>query len=158
MPYKLLFLCTGNYYRSRFAEILFNTIASEIGLDWTADSRGVATEEGINNVGPISVDTRKGLAARGIEIGENNRFPIQLQEHDLVEADLIIALKEAEHRLYLEERFPGWADKVVYWHVHDLGLAPAEKALPEIEQEVRILIERLSRRDLPQKLDKPPNL
>ncbi len=25
----ILFLCTGNYYRSRFAEILFNSVAGE---------------------------------------------------------------------------------------------------------------------------------
>ena len=31
-PPKLLFICTGNYYRSRFAEILFNALASEARL------------------------------------------------------------------------------------------------------------------------------
>ena len=28
----VLFLCTGNYYRSRFAEILFNSVAAQMGL------------------------------------------------------------------------------------------------------------------------------
>ena len=28
----ILFLCTGNYYRSRFAEILFNSVAGRMGL------------------------------------------------------------------------------------------------------------------------------
>jgi protein-tyrosine phosphatase len=28
----ILFLCTGNYYRSRFAEILFNSVAGKMGL------------------------------------------------------------------------------------------------------------------------------
>ncbi len=50
---KILFLCTGNYYRSRFAENLFNWLATKQGLDWQADSRGLALERGINNVGAI---------------------------------------------------------------------------------------------------------
>jgi hypothetical protein len=28
----VLFLCMGNYYRSRFAEILFNSVAVKMGL------------------------------------------------------------------------------------------------------------------------------
>ena len=46
---KILFLCTGNYYRSRFAEHLFNWLATKQGLDWQADSRGLALERGINS-------------------------------------------------------------------------------------------------------------
>ena len=38
----VLFLCTGNYYRSRFAEILFNWHATQQELNWRADSRGLA--------------------------------------------------------------------------------------------------------------------
>ena len=36
----VLFLCTGNYYRSRFAESLFNSVAGKMGLPWRASSRG----------------------------------------------------------------------------------------------------------------------
>ena len=35
----VLFLCTGNYYRSRFAEELFNHRAARDGLSWVAQSR-----------------------------------------------------------------------------------------------------------------------
>ena len=38
---NVLFLCTGNYYRSRFAEILFNSVAGRMGLPWKASSRGM---------------------------------------------------------------------------------------------------------------------
>jgi hypothetical protein len=38
----VLFLCTGNYYRSRFAEALFNSVAGKMGLPWRASSRGLA--------------------------------------------------------------------------------------------------------------------
>lgn len=145
MPHKLLFLCTGNYYRSRFAEMLFNALAPEAGLNWEADSRGLAAEYAAY-IGPISAYAIRGLAMRGIEVGEAVRSPIQVQTKDLDEADLVIALKEAEHRSYLEVHFPDWAGKVEYWHVHDLNQAPAAEALAEIERQVRALIQRLSGR------------
>ena len=43
----VLFLCTGNYYRSRFAEVLFNSVAGKLGLPWRASSRGLALERGV---------------------------------------------------------------------------------------------------------------
>lgn len=52
---NVLFLCTGNYYRSRYAEILFNSVAGRMGLPWRASSRGLALERGVNNVGPMAV-------------------------------------------------------------------------------------------------------
>src|SRR5579884_2286819 len=50
----VLFLCTGNYYRSRFAEALFDAVAVGRGLDWRAESRGLAIERGVGNVGPMA--------------------------------------------------------------------------------------------------------
>jgi hypothetical protein len=58
------FLCTGNYYRSRFAEILFNSVAGKLGLRWRASSRGLALERGVNNVGPMAVSAITALEAR----------------------------------------------------------------------------------------------
>ena len=46
----ILFLCTGNYYRSRFAEVLFNSLADRMGMPWRASSRGLALERGVDNV------------------------------------------------------------------------------------------------------------
>jgi len=139
----VLFLCTGNYYRSRFVELFFNALASRSGLDWTANSRGIATEFGFRNIGPISPRVLKRLADQGIELEQDIRSPIELEECDLSRADLIIAMNEPEHQPYLEERFPQWASSVEYWHVPDLDLMSAEDALLEMERQVRALIERL---------------
>ena len=57
----VLFLCTGNYYRSRFAEIVFNSLAREAGLAWRAESRGLAVERGAGNVGPLSAHAAKSV-------------------------------------------------------------------------------------------------
>jgi protein-tyrosine phosphatase len=144
-PGRVLFLCTGNYYRSRFAELLFNALAVDAGLAWTACSRGLATEWGIRNDGPISAHALAGLAVRGIKVPPSIRPPRQLLVEDLVSADLVIALNEPEHRPLLEERFPDWAERAELWQIHDLDRCPAEVALPEIELQVRVLVERLAR-------------
>lgn len=147
MPRRLLFLCTGNYYRSRFAELLFNALAPRSGLDWIADSRGIAAWFPPGNVGPLSPHAIRGLEARGIRLGPNPRFPLRLEEDDLRLAERIVALKEAEHRPLLAARFPHWVERVEYWQVHDLHDAPAEDALAEAERQILALIRRLASPD-----------
>jgi predicted translation initiation factor SUI1 len=135
----VLFLCTGNYYRSRFAEVLFNSVAGRMGLPWRASSRGLALERGVNNVGPMAVSAVQALESRGLRaVAEFGRLPIQVAVADLEAAHWIVALKEAEHLPLLQERFPAWAEKVEFWHVDD-----APELLDLIEREVMDLAARL---------------
>jgi protein-tyrosine phosphatase len=135
----ILFLCTGNYYRSRFAEVLFNSVAGKMGLPWRASSRGLALERGVNNVGPMEASAVEALEARGLRaVPEFGRFPIQVTVEDFESAHWIVALKEAEHLPLLQERFPGWAEKVEFWHVDD-----GPEVLGLIEREVMDLAARL---------------
>ena len=84
----VLFLCTGNYYRSRFAEVLFNSVAGRMGLPWRASSRGLALERGVHNVGPIAVVAVKALEARGLRgIADLARLSAQVTVDDLERAD-----------------------------------------------------------------------
>jgi protein-tyrosine phosphatase len=136
---QILFLCTGNYYRSRFAEELFNHEAQIAGLNWRAFSRGLAPEPSPDNVGPISIFTRQALADRRILLAE--RFPVVCSIADLEAADRIIALKEAEHRLFLTQRFPGWEERTTYWHVDDIDVAQPPDTIAKIDRLVRELIE-----------------
>jgi protein-tyrosine phosphatase len=142
MPRQILFLCTGNYYRSRFAEEVFNHLARQAGLDWVASSRGLAPDPRCN-VGPISRHAASALAVRGLSPTDAARMPMELTESDLSGAHLIVALKEAEHRQMLRRQFPSWPDKVRYWHIHDLDLATPEQATGEIEQLIKALMEDL---------------
>jgi len=142
---EVLFLCTGNYYRSRFAEHVFNHLAPRRQLPWRAFSRGLAIERVDPGAGPISPHTLAALALRGIALGGEVRAPIALRERDLEQAHHIVALKRQEHWPLLSLRFPRWVDRVEYWQVDDVDCAGPEQALPQIEVAVRGLIERLMR-------------
>ncbi len=137
----MLFLCTGNYYRSRFAEILFNALADRAGLPWQAESRGL--ELTALNIGPISLATLARLAQLGIATPEELRYPLQVAESDLERAHWIVAVKEAEHRPLLAWKHPAWVDRVDYWHIHDCDCSTPEEALPRLEQQVHALVGRL---------------
>lgn len=141
LPNTILFLCTGNYYRSRFAEILFNSLAPRHNLNWVADSRGLRLEP--LNPGPISRHTLRSLGDLGIQVAEPIRYPQPVTLADFQSARHIIAVKEAEHRSMIQNNFPDWAERVEFWKVHDVDCAGPEVALPELQQNVGELIERL---------------
>jgi protein-tyrosine phosphatase len=143
MKNTLLFLCTGNYYRSRFAEILFNTRAIQAQIDWHAQSRGLDTGRITRDFGPISLNTINGLKDRDITLEGDIRYPIQLEETDLEQASRVIALYELEHRPYLESLYPDWADRIEYWNIPDREFTPVDQALAEIEENVLELIAQL---------------
>jgi len=140
----VLFLCTGNYYRSRFAELLFNALAEERGLLWRASSAGLAPERFARNPGVISGDAVLALTARGIDVVRPIREPRDVTREVLGSARRVIALKEAEHRAMLGARFSGWESRVEYWHVHDVDAAAPEQALAEIESNVLCLLHELA--------------
>ena len=138
---RVLFICTGNYYRSRFAEVIFNREANHHRLPWEAFSRGFRAQNP-SNVGPISVHTTEGLEKRGI-ILKNPRFPRQLLLQDLRHADHVVALKESEHRPFMASLFPDWEHRIEYWKVDDIDFATPEVALPIIEDQTRRLLDKL---------------
>lgn len=139
----VLFLCTGNYYRSRFAEILFNSMVRQRGLDWVADSRGLRLES--SNPGPISRFTLTALQEMGIDVTEPIRFPLPVGPGDFQSAHHVIAVKEAEHRPMIAQFFPDWVERVEFWKVDDVDYSGPEVALPELRQNVEDLIERLAK-------------
>ncbi|WP_373649725.1 low molecular weight phosphatase family protein [Schlesneria sp. DSM 10557] len=138
----ILFLCTGNYYRSRFAEIYFNWHAARNNLAWRAESRGLALDPA--NLGNMSRYTVGHLGQLEIPISPYERLPQDLTAQDLEAAHRIVAVKETEHRPLMTARFPDWLHKVEFWQVHDIDCASPEEALPHLEREVTKLLDRLS--------------
>jgi protein-tyrosine phosphatase len=148
MPKTVLFLCSGNYYRSRFAEIVFNHLAEKRHLNWRATSRGLSHEFGPWNIGPISAHALEGLKRCDIAGPASHRMPMRCETEDLAGADVVVALKESEHRPLLDWRFPGWSERVEFWTIHDIDAATPQVALPQLERQVRGLVDRLVAADL----------
>jgi protein-tyrosine phosphatase len=138
----VLFLCTGNYYRSRFAEMYFNWHAPKRGLSWQATSRGLGLDP--YNLGPLSQHTMLRLRELGIPMDGSQRLPLSARDEDFAAADHIVAVKATEHRPMIKRRFPQWLEQVEFWEVHDLDCAGPEEAMPCLEQEVVALMDRLA--------------
>lgn len=143
---RVLFLCTGNYYRSRYAEEVFNHRAGLEGLDWLAFSRAVAERLSPENVGPISRYALETLQAKGIDPAGATRHPVLCTAGDFEQATLVIALKGTEHRPMIERRFAGAADRVQYWDVDDIEYLDPAMALAKIDEQVALLIATLQSR------------
>lgn len=141
----VLFLCTGNYYRSRFAEELFNFLAKSNGLNWWAHSAALNEPLGRTiNVGSMSAHTIEALAQRGITPLARDRMPRQLDPNEVADYDQVIALSESEHKPMLQGLHPELVDQVEFWTVEDLHLVGPEVAIPGIEAKVRAMFNEIS--------------
>ncbi|UGY14278.1 hypothetical protein [Bradyrhizobium septentrionale] len=83
------------------------------------------------------------LRATGIIPEGAARYPQPCSLDDFGDADLVIALKETEHRPLIERRFPEAAGRVTYWHVDDIDFALPSVALAMIDDRVRELVSAL---------------
>jgi protein-tyrosine phosphatase len=137
---RVLFLCTGNYYRSRFAEELFNHRAACAGADWQAQSRGLAIERLKDSAGPLSPFALRGLEERGVNAKGIIRFPRQCTVIDLESADHVVALDETEHRPLMRERFSSWEHRIQYWGIGDAEIVKPDHALSLIDAQIDALI------------------
>ena len=138
---RILFICTGNYYRSRFAEAVFNHHAELSHIPWTAFSRGLAVHLAEGQLSPL---TLQALGERKIELRHTGIDRNQLSESDLLYSGRQIALDRNEHLVMMRGQFPDWADRIEYWDVPDALFESPAKALPEIERRTLELLKEVS--------------
>ena len=125
---RVLFVCSGNYYRSRLAEILFNHEAAAAAPGWYAESRGLLKTGELKG---ISEHTVNYLKRRGLEsLVTEPRNPLALDVEDLTDADLVVALCQSEHQPMIEQKFLSLAKaltkagRIRYWNVYDIPGRP----------------------------------
>lgn len=141
---RLLFLCTGNYYRSRTAEELFNHYAAIHELDWNADSLGLREDmASSSNVGPMAIVAISFLQELSVSIAGQTRLPASVSSADFMNYDRVICLDETEHRPMMEARFPLFADEVEYWSFPDMPYKEPKEILPGINERIQVLVSNL---------------
>jgi protein-tyrosine phosphatase len=138
---QVLFVCTGNHYRSRFAAALFNQKVHDADLPWRAISRGLnlmPSQFGISSL------ARRELIKRGVSPDLCKGEPKALAEEDLENSDLIVLMNESEHRPMMEKQFPMRDDrKIRYWHIGDTGEMNPLKACQEMTRDVEEVVRTL---------------
>lgn len=142
-PRRVLFLCTGNYYRSRFCEELFNARAAARELNWQAFSRALSPSPSTLNLGPMSPYAMEFLHMRGIRPRNALRMPLEVIEFDFELSSFAIAMHEAEHRPMIDQRWPKYAAQIRYWHVADVETLVPHTALAKLEALVETLASRV---------------
>ncbi len=140
MTKRVLFICTGNFYRSRFAEAIFNHATKKKGIDWRAFSRGLAIHWAEGYLSPLTVDA---LESRQIDLSHTGKGRVQLTVDDLENSAVQIALDRQEHFPMMQQQFPEWANRIEYWSVPDVLETDPEIALPAIEENVQQLLRHL---------------
>jgi protein-tyrosine phosphatase len=131
---KILFVCSGNAYRSPVAEALLRKLKPEIQID----------SAGIDPASLISEAAKKYLARESAQ-RYLKRAPEGLGGKDLNKYDLIIAMK-AEHKDVILSRCPECKNKIVVWNIDDPYFLPhgsAEKIFKQIKDKVAELADSL---------------
>jgi protein-tyrosine phosphatase len=124
---KILFVCLGNAFRSPVAEALLRKLKPDVEVD----------SAGINPSIPISEAARKYLAMENAE-QFLKRAPESIDEKDLDEYDLIIAMEQRQKDIILS-RCPECENKIVVWNIADPYFLPhgyTEKIFKQIRNKV----------------------
>jgi protein-tyrosine phosphatase len=135
---RILFVCTGNYYRSRIAEIIFNHMADQQKLPVNAFSRGLRLNP-LKNIGTISPHALPFLTFHRIPADKIGEATL-LDAADLRHANHIIVMDEKEHRPMIRTLFPEWEHKVEYWQLEDDYVVSPDTMLPALKGKVEQLV------------------
>ena len=143
---RVLFLCTGNYFRSRFSQALLQQLIeiNQATGGLQVDSAGLKVDLKSSNVGPMAPEAISALQDRGVTIDPASLdSPKQVTEADLDAADVVVAVDEAAHRPMGLQQFPAWENRIRFWTVKDLGEEDGVDPIAQLEHRVQQLFDEL---------------
>jgi protein-tyrosine phosphatase len=131
---KILFVCTGNSFRSPVAEALLKKVRQDFEVE----------SAGIHPAGMIASNAKKFLE-RENALKNLKRTPEGIEQKNVEEYDLIIAMKE-EHKSEILRRYPQTKGRVQVWNIDDpiyLPYGSDKEVFEEIKGKVMELAESL---------------
>jgi len=128
---KILFVCSGNAYRSPLAEALLKKMRPDLQVD----SAGTLPEY------RISREARE-YSAKQNSANQLKKAPEGLETKLLIDYDLIVVMEEV-HKLAVLNRCPKCGDKIDVWNIEDLGLNQPEY-VEIINEQIRQKVKELS--------------
>lgn len=143
---KVTFVCTGNYYRSRFAESYFNYLCDILKLNFEADSYGLAihyADELAEEHGEISPYSKERMEQIGIPDHYFDRDRKSLTKDAIENSDIIIAMDKEEHTEMIMEQFPSYINQFNFFEVKDVFDWEPKKTLDETQKNVEKMINEI---------------
>lgn len=143
---NITFVCTGNYYRSRYAEAYFNYISDLLNLNFKAYSYGLAThlaDELAEEHGEISPDSKGRLAEMGIPEKYFLRDRQPLTNDAIEDSDVIIAMDKEEHIPMIKESFPKYINQFNFFEIKDIFDWEPKQTLDETQKSVEMILNQI---------------
>ena len=131
---RILFLCTGNAYRSPLAEALLKKMRPDLMVD----------SAGLHVAIPIPKEVRDYLELRNAK-GYLKDFPESIEEKNLRSYDLIVAM-ERRHKLAVLKKHPELEQRIILWNIRDPYFEEPEetvKIFDQIENQIKKLSEKI---------------
>lgn len=130
---QVCFVCTGNLYRSKYAEAWFNNLCIKDGVnDLRAFSRGLAVQptedydhgEAFTIPIRLALPTYERMVKRNIPFCLMGATNVMLSAYDCASSDMIVLMNKDEHLPKMQDRFPDHLDKVECYEIGDKCYLP----------------------------------
>jgi protein-tyrosine-phosphatase len=128
---RILFVCTGNSFRSAVAEALLKKVRGDVRVE----------SAGIQPASKIASNAKRLLEEKGA-LKNLKQKPEGIRQKNLKEYELIVVMKE-HHKNEILQRHPQVKDKILVWDIDDPIYLPAGSER-EVVQEIKKKVEELA--------------